>query len=261
MRTAIIGHGAIASYVTTELRRLGTAPALVVARPGRGQVAEAALGIPALTEIEDLPDDIGLVLDCAGHSALAAFGPSLLTRGIDLITVSAGAFADAALADTLAGAATAGGARIQVVAGSIGGLDALAAAGTGGLTRVSYRGRKPPAAWRGSPAADLLDLETLCEPADFFRGTARTAALEYPKNANVAAATALAGVGFDLTEVVLTADPGISRNRHEITADGVFGQFTFHIEGRPLPGAPGSSALAAMSMVQAVVSRNSAIWT
>ena len=147
-------------------------------------------------------------------------------------------------------AASDGGARLHLASGAIGALDCLRAARIGGLQSVTYIGRKPPRSWRGSPAEDKLDLDKLTTDAEtHFDGSARIAATEYPKNANVAAAVALAGIGFDDTRVVLIADPAVNENIHEIQATGEFGSFSFEIRGHSLPDNPRSSALAAMSVV------------
>jgi aspartate dehydrogenase len=147
-------------------------------------------------------------------------------------------------------AASDGGATLHLASGAIGALDCLRAARIGGLQCVTYIGRKPPRSWRGSPAEDKLDLDKLTAGAEtHFDGSARIAAIEYPKNANVAAAVALAGIGFDDTRVKLIADPGVNENIHEVQATGEFGSFSFEIRGHSLPDNPRSSALAAMSVV------------
>lgn len=261
MELGIIGCGAIAGYVVQALRDAPVRIVLAVVEPGREADARALFGehVHCVTSAHSLPVRPALVLDCAGHGALRAHGPAVLEAGIELASVSSGALADVELLDTLAAAATRGGTRMRLVSGAIGALDALAAASAGELTRVVYTGRKPPRGWVGSPAADVLDLDNLPAAAVHFRGTAREAALRYPKNANVAASVALAGLGFDRTEVELIADPDVARNIHQIHAEGQFGSFDFRIAGNALPSNPKSSALTAMSVVREVLRRRQSV--
>jgi aspartate dehydrogenase len=255
---AIIGHGAIAGFVAKTLHgHEAVRIACAISRPGREAAARELFGADSdiVTAIADAPPGISLAVDCAGHAGLAGHGPEILARGIDLVTVSSGALADAGLAAALEDAARAGGARLQIAPGAVGAIDALAAARLGGLDVVTYVGRKPPAGWKGSPAEEALDLDHLEAATTHFEGSARDAALRYPKNANVAATIALAGIGLDATSVELIADPAVTRNCHEIHAAGGFGSFKFEVEGNTLPESPRTSALAAMSAAQAVLSR------
>jgi len=246
MKLGMIGKGAIARYVRDGLAERGHVLAAVLVRPGRITAGD----LPEVSAVEDLPADIEVMIDCAGHQALAQHGPAILARGIDMITLSLGALADPAVADDLERAAEAGGARLHLASGAIGALDCLTAARTGRLTSVTYTGRKPPEGWKGSAAEEALDLDALTAGAEtHFEGSAREAALRYPKNANVAAAVALAGLGFDATSVRLIADAGVDRNIHEIEAEGDFGSLDFRISGNALPDNPRSSALAAMSVL------------
>ena len=251
MHIGIIGEGAIGRFVRDNLRERGHEVRALLLRPERLQGRATEAGGPlCVATVAALPDDIEHMIDCAGHGALRSFGPDILRRGTDLTTVSIGALADPNLYGSLEQAALAGRARLHLASGAIGALDCLRAARVGTLQSVTYTGRKPPRGWQGSPAEERLDLDNLVDgPAIHFDGTARDAATGYPRNANVAAAVALAGIGFDETRVRLVADPGIDENIHEIHASGEFGSFSFEIRGRALPDNPRSSALAAMSIV------------
>lgn len=256
LKIAIIGYGSIAQFVVEQLRDHPLVDIKVlVCRQGREAAARAVAGpsVALVHGADQLAGDIDIVIECAGHSGLKAHGAGVLSRGLNLITVSSGALADARVAIELEEAARTGGAQLQIAAGAIGAIDALAAAKTAGLESVTYRGRKPPLGWAGSLAEQRLDLGQLVEAKLHFSGSARDAALDYPTNANVAATVALAGVGLDQTLVELIADPSITMNLHEVAARGAFGAFTFSIQGAPLPSNPKSSALTAMSVVRCVL--------
>jgi aspartate dehydrogenase len=253
LTVGLIGFGAIAQYVAKALPQIGAKLSFVIVREGREDAARSAFGsdILAIQSIGDHRPD--LVVDCAGHNGLRNHGPDILRTGVSLITVSIGALADDVLHAELKLAASDGCSRLLLSTGAIGSLDALASANVGQLDSVTYTGRKPPLGWKGSRAQDILDLDGLTgEPVVHFDGSARDAAIQYPKNANVAAAVALAGLGFDKTSVKLIADPNVSANIHEIHATGDFGEMTFSILGKTLPDNPRTSALAAMSVVKMI---------
>jgi aspartate dehydrogenase len=191
-----------------------------------------------------------VVVEAGGHAALATHGPGVLRSGIDLLAVSVGAMAQHEVERDLREAACAGGSHLVVVSGAIGGLDALAAAAIGGLTRVTHTTRKPPRALLPPEEAS-----TLKEPQELYRGSAREGALKFPESINVAAAVSLAGLGFDHTEVRVIADPAVLRNTHEVTAEGAFGSLRFEIRNVPTDANPRTGRLVAMSILHALRKR------
>lgn len=245
LRVGFIGDGGIARSVRETLDECGELAAETVAVLSRHDTAHAVSTVEAL--IAARPE---IVVECAGHQAVSDYVEPILRAGIPILLVSIGSLADDELLMRLRRAADAGGSRIILAAGAMAGIDALAAARLGGLTRVRYTGRKPPLAWAGTPAEQLLDLAALDEPATFYSGSARDAALRYPKNSNVAATIALAGIGFDRTEVELVADPGAPKNVHELMFEGGDGRFEINICGEPSRANPKTSALTAHSIVR-----------
>ena len=264
----MIGFGAIGGALLARLSADRDAPQVtdILLRPGRRaawreRVAPEPARRVAVHEGLDafLAAGPELVVECAGTGAAAGLLPPVLERGTDVLVASVGALADPEGAAALEASARAGGARIHLCAGAIGGIDVLAAARRMGLDRVIYTSRKPPAAWRGTPAEAQVDLSSLQAPALVYEGTARAASLAYPKNANVATTVALFGTGLDRTKVRIFADPGIARNVHEVEAAGAFGRMTLRLENEPSPDNPKTSLLTVLSLEQAIRRRSETI--
>jgi aspartate dehydrogenase len=167
------------------------------------------------------------VAECAGHDAVRTHGQRVLEGGADLLVTSVGAFTDDALFDHLLAAAKASGRRLILPSAGIGALDILSSAAVGGLDSVTVTVRKDPSAWKGTVAEEICELDSLIAPFVVFDGPVRDGARLFPQNVYISAAAAIAGLGLDLTRVVIVADPGLTTHVVELEATGAFGSFTF----------------------------------
>lgn len=261
LHVSMIGYGAIGAGVMELLKSDPEVVFDVVVVPA-AHIAGAAPQVAALAPhalvASSLDYDVthpDLLIECAGHHAIEEHIIPALERGIACMVVSVGALSTPGLAERLEQAARRGKTQVQLLSGAIGAIDALSAARIGGLDSVVYTGRKPPFAWKDTPADEAFDLDALAEATVIFEGTAREAARLYPKNANVAATLALAGLGLDHTQVRLFADPGVTENVHHVEARGAFGGFELTMRGKPLAANPKTSALTVYSVVRALGNR------
>ena len=242
----LIGLGAIGSSVVRMLEgesELTVAGALVRRPRVRNDLYDFRI-VSSLDELLELGPDV--VAEVAGHSALMSYGPAILRFRSDLVITSVGALAHQDFLDELQAAAAATGKSVEIVAGAIGALDAIAAASLGGLENVSYLVRRPPE--DHLPQAELSGPPTETE---VFSGSAREAALKYPEKLNVAVALGLAGLGLDRTEVRVVIDPTVESVCHEIVAQGHFGALRMNIVNS-VAGSGSPSRLVAMSVVRAL---------
>jgi len=262
-RIALIGCGAIGSAMLELLQADAALAIQAIVVPADAFAAAQAVAqrlAPGAQVVSSVPlEGIDLVVEAAGHAAIEAHVLPALARGMPCVVASVGALSAPGLAEKLEAAALAGGTQVQLIAGAIGAIDALAAARIGGLDEVRYTGRKPPQAWKGTPAEQGRDLASLARETVIFEGSAREAATLYPKNANVAATVSLAGLGLDRTLVRLIADPAVTDNVHVVEARGAFGSFELTMRNKPLAANPKTSALTVYSAVRALRNRVAAL--
>lgn len=260
MHLGLIGYGGIAKGLLSLAQHTAVSEVTVLVRSSAdvaalGNVAQNETEIP-VSFVTALDEFIAarptLTVECAGHGAVASYVPDLLTQGCCVIIASVGALADARLHQKIISASKVGRSRLILPSGAIGGLDLLRAAAQSGALEVTYRGIKPAHAWEGSPASEVLDLASLKTAITFFSGTGREAAISYPKNANVVAALALAGAGFDELKVDLIADPDATTNQHSYVVVSAVCRYSMTIESVPSAGNARTSMTTILSILQEI---------
>jgi aspartate dehydrogenase len=256
LRVGLVGYGAIGQAVTRLVEEQAVSAILLVGALVRRTTLKRPSGSPKIVETLSalLAEHPHVIVEVAGHEGLREHGPAILSAGVDLILVSIGALADPTLFKAMLEAAESGNAQAKIASGAIGALDALSAASLGTLTRVTHTMRKSPEALL--PAAEV---EKLTTPYEVFRGNARQAVKQFPEFLNVAAAVALAGKGFDETEVIVLADPATEHSLHEVVAEGAFGVFRFEIENAPISLPAHGAKLVAMSIVRSLLLRRASL--
>lgn len=255
LRVALIGWGAINRRVAELLSVRAPDRVAIVAIGARDatRVTSAPASATILTSPEQLAEfDLDLVLEAASRDAVAVWSEWALRRARGLVVASTSAFCDTALLDRLVRLAELHGSQLILPPGALAGIDALAAASALPLDSVVHRIVKPPSAWLGTEAESLTTLQGLTRAVTFYCGTAAAAAARFPKNANVAAIAALAGIGLEKTRVELAADPAAQDNVHLLKVAGAFGKLEIRIENRPLAGNPKSSEMTALSLLRII---------
>lgn len=252
---ALIGCGAIGRAIAAAFRR-GALPGRISAvcdsRPEMAEKLAASLRpIPRISLIEGAVRSAGLVVECASVNAVEPVVKAAIRRKRDVVIMS-----EIGLlwhSDLIARARRAG-IRLAVPSGALAGLDALRAASSARLRSVTLTTRKPPAGLESAPFVVKrgMNLRKLRKATVIYSGNVLGAAKGFPANVNVAAATALAGIGPQRTRVRIIADPETTSNSHTLEYEGDFGRATCRIENRPFPENPKTSYMAALSAISAL---------
>ena len=163
------------------------------------------------------------IVEAASVESVRAMAIPVLKRGVNLVILSIGAFADLDFYAQVKAAAVAGGAKVHLASGAIGGFDVLQtvtlmaqAQGlpeTAGIeTHTGAKGFHNTPVW----AEHLL---TDTEKTTVFTGNAKQAIATFPRRVNVAVATSLATTGPESTGVTMHSVPGWVGDDHCITAE------------------------------------------
>lgn len=249
LRVGLIGYGAIGRRVAQRVLAGEAGDVAVVAILVRDAARAAATGRVPVTD--DLGTFLGqgpdAVVEAAGGTALRKYAEPVLEHGCHLIPVSVGALVDPEVLARVRAASDRGGGRVFVPSGAIAALDAIGAAALGGLESVRHTVRKPVAAF----TAEQLAGRAAGEAAVLFEGSVLEGARLFPENVNVAAAVVLAGAPPERTTLRVMVDPAVSRNTHELEAEGWFGRLRLTIENVPTEN-PKTGRIVALSVVKAL---------
>lgn len=163
------------------------------------------------------------IVEAASVESVRAMAIPVLKRGVNLVILSIGAFADLDFYAQVKAAAVEGGAKVHLASGAIGGFDVLQTvtlmAQAQGLPETAgietHTGAK---GFRNTPVwAEHLLTDT--KKTTVFTGNAKQAIATFPRRVNVAVATSLATTGPEITGVTMHSVPGWVGDDHCITAE------------------------------------------
>lgn len=257
MRVGLAGFGTVGQELARRLSagaipeaRLTAVSArdLDKARRNSARLAPQPLVVP----VAELPMHAEVIVECATGEALPEIARAALAAGRILIPVSVGGLA--AHPEVLDWAGANGG-RIRIATGALPGLDGIRTAAEGEISRLRLTSRIRPdslvrEAYLRERGFDFT--RPLSEPVQVFEGTAREAALAFPKHFNVAVTLSLAGIGLDRTEVVVFADPDVPGAVHQVEVEADDIRLSLTSRNRPSATNPRTSRAVAPSIMAAL---------
>ncbi len=241
MRLGIIGCGAIGTDVAKAADTMKDIEKIYLhdSNPAAAMKLCSMMKKATIQPVEDFLKDVDVVFEAASQQAVSQYAAMVLAAGKDIIIMSIGSLFNDTLRKKLEDTARKNHRKIYLPSGAVCGIDGVLAASIEKLDSVTLVTTKPPASLGKSVE----------ERTVIFKGNARDAVKQFPKNINVAACLSLAGVGFDETKVEIVADPVETRISHKILAHGRFGRLRAEVENMPNPKNPQSSYMASLSAI------------
>lgn len=250
-KIAYIGYGSIGQEVARIMQEEEDFPCvqLVLMREGSKALDNLPHYIMPMFSFHKMlackPD---IVVEAASQEAVWQYAAPSLNYGFPFVVSSVGALANQVEREKMLAAAEIGQSKLIVPSGAVGALDYIQAISRMNDAQVIYESRKPVSAWAAELASLGIDPETLKQAHVLYEGNAQEAALKYPKNLNVAATLALAGLGMDRTQVRVVVDPAVTTNQHMIEVNSSVGSMRTHLNNLPSANNPKTSGIVAHSI-------------
>ena len=256
MRVALAGFGNVGQELARRLsaRAIPEVRLTAVAARDLDKARANSAGLeprPLAMPVHELPTHADVVVECATAAALPEIARAALDAGKTLVPVSVGGLA---AHPEILGWVDHGG-RIRVATGALPGLDAIRTAAEDEIRSIRLTSRIRPESLAHEDHVRRRGFDFTKPPAEtlkVFEGTAREAALAFPRHFNVAVAVSLAGIGLDRTLVTMYADPAIAGTVHLIEVDAENFQLRLESRNRPSAGNPRTSRAVAPSILAAL---------
>lgn len=251
LRVGLIGCGAIGSslalFIQKELKSKIRVDFLYDLNPKLSRrLSKRIKGSKTAVSLKKLAAQSDFLIEAASPEAAAELiplairnrKPTLLMSGGGLITHS-----------KLIRQILSGKNKFYAPSGAIPGVDALLASKEAGVRKVTLVTSKSAKSLEGAPffKKNPKALSFSKEKKIIFEGNVVEAVRHFPKNINVSALLAVAGVGPKKTKVKIVACKKLPRNKHEIQIESKAGSIYLKTENLPHPLNPRTSALAIYS--------------
>lgn len=214
-RVGFLGCGKIGQHMLNDLLEGGVHEVNFVQDPFYEK--EDAPYVITKKADEELLAKTDLVIECAMTSVLKENFDDII-KHCDLMVFSVTAFADAQFHAHAKEMAEKYGKSIYLPHGAILGVDGIAD-GRKIVKSVTIETTKSPKSL--GLTSDKYEV--------VYDGSTRGACAAFPRNVNVHATIALAGIGFDRTHSKIIADPSVTTNAHVVRVEGEGMNFEIHI--------------------------------
>jgi len=210
-KIGLAGFGFIGSYLYEHLKNNNEFEIAAIWEP----VIDKTASINSEMICKDLADlgsrPLDLIVEAAHPDVVMDLWPRIKS-GADLMISSLTSLSDSEFRSLMENEAKQKGRKIFLPHGAVLGLDGLRD-GRSLLDTVSITTTKHPKNL-GMPNSKIE------KPEVFFKGSTQEACKKFPRNVNVHAAFAIAGIGFEKTQSIVIADPGTKKMQHHIAVSG-----------------------------------------